>query len=87
MDKAIRKAMVGESVSGSNVPGVQVMLFRAGRMITGPYIVKSVNWNFSIGPGKIDEYGFPIEGSVTLGDIESIYFPITELINIYDNPI
>jgi len=49
---------------------------RMGRMSWGPALVKDVNWDFNF--EQVDEYGFPYQGSITFGGLESPVVPRPE---------
>lgn len=58
---------------GKNSRGLYI---RMGRLSWGPAVVGSIDWNFDF--EQVDEYGFPYQGDITFGGLESPVLPTPE---------
>jgi hypothetical protein len=67
----------------AGMAGVRTFYLRVGRVITGPFICGNIAWNFDF--EQVDEYGFPWKGDITLGGLETTYFPTADtFVNIFN---
>jgi len=54
----------------------RALCIRMGRMTWGPAVVNNVDWSFDF--TQVDEYGFPYQGTLTFGGLESILIPTND---------
>lgn len=75
--KAFDTAAEGLLTQKENFKGIRL---RMGRLVLPPMIVKKVNFNFDF--EKIDEYGFPYKGTLTLDGLETVATATAESVGI-----
>jgi len=66
-------AKLDSTIAGALGADSQALCIRVGRMTTGPYAVKNINWSFDF--SQTDEYGFPYKGTIKFGGLEYIRIP------------
>jgi len=79
MDSALGQASGLQPSSRPTPSPLQTISIRLGRLTLGSLIPKNIKWSFDF--KNVDEYGFPMSGEFSIGEIEMIYYPLAGLYN------
>jgi len=71
--------MQERAIRNTYAQGSRALNIRMGKMTFGPVVVGNVDWSFDF--NHVDEYGFPFQGTLTFGGLESIIIPTVGQIN------